>query len=69
MAKAVKKIKKSVEKYPRDPDNWIIWGLILCTAGNYASAKHKYKKALKLDKTNATALEELKRIEKIIELD
>lgn len=52
MAKAVKKIKKAINKDERDPDNWIIWGLILRTVGNYASAKHKFKKALKIDKDN-----------------
>lgn len=69
MAKAVKKIKKGIMKNPKDPDNWIVWGLILRTIGNYASAKHKFKKALKLDKSNRTAAEELATIERIIELD
>eukprot|EP00347_Sterkiella_histriomuscorum_P007456 403348846 len=69
MAKAVKKIKKGIQKNSRDPENWIIWGLILRTVGNYASAKHKFKRALKYDKSNQTALEELKMLEKIIEID
>lgn len=59
MAKAVKKIKKGISKRPKDPENWIIWGLILRTVGNYTSAKHKFKRALKYDKENVTALEEL----------
>lgn len=69
MAKAIKKIKKGIQKSPTDPENWIIWGLILRTVGNYASARHKFKKALKIDKDNETAKLELLTVEKIIELD
>jgi Tfp pilus assembly protein PilF len=69
MAKAVKKIKKAIMKDAKDADNWITWGLILRTVGNYQSAKHKFKKALKLERENQTAREELETIEKIIELD
>jgi len=69
MAKAVKKIKKGIMKIPRDPENWIIWGVILRTVGNYPSAKHKFKRALKYDKDNVVAKEELATIEKIIDLD
>lgn len=68
-AKAIKKIKKGVEKQPKEPENWIIWGLILRTVGNYVSARHKFRKALKIDKDNETATEELKIVERIIELD
>jgi cytochrome c-type biogenesis protein CcmH/NrfG len=69
MAKAVKKIKKGITMSPKDPENWIVWGLILRTVGNYPSSKHKFKRALKYDKDNVTAKEELATIEKIIELD
>jgi Tfp pilus assembly protein PilF len=58
MAKAVKKIKKSIEKAPKgakDPDNWIIWGLILRYNGNYKSSRHKFLKALKVDHHSETA--------------
>jgi Tfp pilus assembly protein PilF len=58
MAKAVKKIKKSIQEAPggaRDPDNWIIWGLILRHHGNYMSARHKFQKALRVDSGNTTA--------------
>lgn len=68
-AKAIKKIKKGVQKNPNDAENWIIWGLILRTVGNYISARHKFKKALKLDKDNETAKEEMAIVERIIELD
>lgn len=68
-AKAIKKIKKGVQKNPSDPENWTIWGLILRTVGNYISARHKFKKALKLDRQNETAAEELTIVERIIELD
>jgi cytochrome c-type biogenesis protein CcmH/NrfG len=56
MAKAVKKIKKGIQKNPKDADNWIIWGVILRYHGNYKSAKHKFKKALKLAEDNKTAI-------------
>ncbi len=72
MAKAVKKIKKGIQKAPggtKDSDNWIIWGLILRYHGNYRSAKHKFLKAIKCDPTNHTAKQELAMVEKIIELD
>lgn len=58
MSKAVKKIKKSIQKGPggaHDPDNWIVWGLILRYHGNYKSSRHKFLKALKTDKNNETA--------------
>jgi Tfp pilus assembly protein PilF len=52
MAKSVKKIKKGIQKNPKDPDNWIIWGVILKYHGSYKSARHKFLKALKLDPNN-----------------
>ena len=55
MSKAIKKIKKGIQKNPKDPDNWVVWGLIMRTVGNYQSAKHKFEKARKLDPTNETA--------------
>jgi len=58
MAKAVKKIKKGIQQAAggdRDPENWIIWGLILRHHGNYRSARHKFLKALKVDPENQTA--------------
>lgn len=72
MAKAVKKIKKSIEKArngKKDPDNWIIWGLILRYNGNYKSARHKFLKALKVDTNSDTARQELAIIDRIIQLD
>ena len=69
MAKAVKKIKKGIQKHPKDPDNWIIWGVILRYHGNYRSSKHKFLKALKYDKDNETAKQELQAIERIMVLD
>lgn len=69
MTKAVKKIKKGIHKSPKDADNWIMWGVILRYHGNYRSSRHKFLKALKLDKENETAKEELQIIDKIIELD
>ena len=43
MAMAIKKIKKAITNEPGDPDNWIVWGLILRSVGNYVSAKHKFE--------------------------
>ena len=59
MANAIKKIKKGIQKNPKDADNWVVWGLIMRTVGNYSSAKHKFDKAVKLDPLNETALFEL----------
>ena len=69
MAKAVKKIKKGIQKSPKDADNWIIWGVILRYHGNYRSARHKFLKAQKLDASNQTAEQELEIIDRIIKLD
>ena len=69
MSKAIKKIKKGIQKNPKDPDNWVVWGLIMRTVGNYQSAKHKFEKARKLDPNNETAHVELLIVERIIELD
>ena len=69
MAKAIKKIKKGIQKNPKDADNWVVWGLIMRTVGNYQSAKHKFQKALKLDPRNETAIFELGIVNRIIELD
>lgn len=49
VVKSIKKIRKGVTKMPYNADNWIVWGLILRTAGQYKSAKHKFRKALKID--------------------
>lgn len=35
MAKAIKKIKNGIKKNSKDSDNWVVWGLILRTVGNY----------------------------------
>ena len=58
MAKAIKKIKRGIQRAPRgalEPDNWIIWGLILRYNANYKSSRHKYIKALKIEPGNETA--------------
>ena len=69
MAKAIKKIKKGVQLDPHDADNWIVWGLIMRTVGNYKSALHKFREALKLDPENAAAKYELHMLYRIIQLD
>jgi hypothetical protein len=38
IVKAIKKIRKGVHKEPYLAENWIVWGLILRTAGKYRSA-------------------------------
>ena len=60
MGKAIKKIKKAVEMGPGDPDNWIVWGLIMRTVGSYPAAKHKFDQALKLDPDNQSAQFEMR---------
>ena len=59
---AIKKIRKRVIKEPNLAENWIVWGLILRTEGNYKSAQHKYMKALRLDSKNLTAIYEMELI-------
>ena len=59
VVKAIKKIRKGVQKQPLQAECWIVWGLILRNAGKYKSAKHKFEKALKLSPTNETARQEL----------
>lgn len=54
LVKAIKKIRKGVQIEPRCADNYIVWGLILRTAGKYSSAKFKYEQALKLEPNNKT---------------
>jgi cytochrome c-type biogenesis protein CcmH/NrfG len=55
MTKAVKKIKKGIQKNPKEADNWIMWGVILRYHGNYKSARHKFLKALRINAENETA--------------
>ena len=69
MGKAIKKIKKAINKNRKDAENWIVWGLILRTVGNYESSKHKFKRALKIDKNNETAKKELEFVDRFIDLD
>lgn len=69
VAKAVKKIKKAVQIEPEDPDNWIVWGLILRTVGSYKSSLHKFEHALRLDPLNNTAKYEIEMLHRIMDLD
>ena len=59
VVKAIKKIRKGVQKQPLQAECWIVWGLILRNAGKYKSAKHKFEKAIKLQPSNETARQEL----------
>ena len=69
LAKAVKKIKKAISIDPADPDNWIVWGLILRTVGINDSARHKFEQALERDPCNETAKFEIDVLDKIQMLD
>ena len=69
MVKAIKKIKKAISLDDKDADNWITWGLIMRTVGNYKSAMHKFKEAIKLDPDNETAKGEMELLFKIMNLD
>jgi len=55
LVNAIKKIRKGVQKDALNADNWVVWGLILRTAGKYVSARHKFMRALKIDSDNTTA--------------
>ena len=69
MAKAIEKIKQAIIYEPDDADNWIVWGLILRSAGKYKSAKHKFEKALKLSPNNETAKQELDLVSNLMHFD
>jgi len=56
MSKAIEKVKQAIVYEPDDADNWLVWGLIMRTVGNYISAKHKFERALKLDPNNEAVL-------------
>lgn len=69
IVKAIKKIRKGVQKQPNNPECWIVWGMILRQAGKYKSAQHKFEKALKLDPRNETAKSELKLVKNMMHFD
>lgn len=69
MAKAIKKIKKAIDIDPKDPDNYITWGLIMRTVGKYPMAMHKFNEALKLEPSNKTAVLEIDLLKRIMILD
>lgn len=69
MVKAIKKIKKAIQLDEKDADNWITWGLIMRTVGNYKSALHKFKEAHRLDPLSETARIEIELLDKIMNLD
>lgn len=35
MGKAIEKIKLAIVHEPDEADNWLVWGLIMRTVGNY----------------------------------
>ena len=69
VVKAIKKIRKGVQKQPRSAECWIVWGLILRSAGKYKSAKHKFEKALRINARNVTAKAELDLVNNLIHFD
>lgn len=69
MAKAIEKIKQAIMYEPDDADNWVVWGLIMRTVGNYVSAKHKFERALKLDPENDTAKFEMQILTAVMNMD
>ena len=69
VVKAIKKIRKGVQKMPNNSECWIVWGLILRSAGKYKSAKHKFEKALKLNPKNETAKQELDLVNNLMHFD
>ena len=69
VVKAIKKIRKGVQKQPRSGECWVVWGLILRSAGKYRSARHKFEKALKLNSRNETAKSELDLVKNLMHFD
>lgn len=68
-AKAIIQIKVAIDIAPYDAENWVVWGLIMRTVGNYESAKSKFERALMLDPANASAKFELELLADIEKLD
>lgn len=60
---------KAIKTSPEDADNWVVWGLILRTVGNYKSAEHKFEQCLRIDPNNETAKFELDVLRKIMMID
>lgn len=69
IVRAIKKIRKAAHLAPHLAENWIVWGLILRTAGKYRSAYHKFERALILDPNNSTAIFELDLVSQMIYFD
>lgn len=66
---SIKKIKKAILDDPQESNNWLIWGLIMRTVGNYKSAQLKFETAMKLDPENFTAADELLLVKRIMKLE
>ena len=69
LVKAVRKIRKGVIKDRHSAENWVVWGLILRTAGKLESALHKFEKAVKLDPKNLAARQELDLVQSLMHFD
>lgn len=69
LLKAVHKIRNGVIKDAKNAENWVVWGLILRTAGKLESARHKFKKAIKIDPKNLAARQELDLVESLMYFD
>ena len=67
--KAVRKIRKGVIKDRHSAENWVVWGLILRTAGKLESALHKFERAVKLDPKNLAARQELDLVQSLMYFD
>ena len=69
VSKAIEKIKQAVIYEPNDPENWLVWGIIMRSVGNFKSAKHKFERALKIDPDNDAARVELDILLIILKMD
>lgn len=68
-ASAIKQVKKAIDLCPDDPANWVLWGVILRSVGNYKSSRAKLERALCLDPENAAAKFELNVLDLITQMD
>jgi tetratricopeptide (TPR) repeat protein len=66
---ALKKIRKACSKYPKEPENWVMWGMILRHCGRYESALHKLKKAQRLAPDSLLVRSELDFVTALLQLD
>lgn len=68
-ASAIKQVKKAIDIAPDDANNWVLWGVILRSVGNYESARAKLERALTLEPDHTTANFEMSVLNLVTSMD